>query len=95
MIKYLSNEDFNEIINNNDVLVDFYADWCGPCQIMGNILETIDAYILKVNTDEHQELARTYNIMSIPTLIYFSKGENKGRLMGVRSKEEIEELIKK
>lgn len=97
MIKYLKNEeDFNEITSSKTVLVDFYADWCGPCLRMGTILETMENIdILKVNTDDFNELALSFGIMSIPTLILFKDGTNVGKLIGLQSKEDINEFIKK
>ena len=95
MIKYLKQEnDFNEIIKER-VLVDFYADWCGPCKRLMEVLEDIDSIdILKVNTDMFPSLARKYGIMSIPTLILFENEEELRKEIGFRTKDEIEEMLK-
>ena len=75
MIKYLEKNNFNEEIKDGKVLVDFYADWCGPCKMLGEVLlELEDLNILKVNVDEHPEIAKEYGVMSIPTLIIFKEG---------------------
>ena len=74
MIKYLEKENLNEMIGNGITLVDFYADWCGPCKMLGSVLETIednDIKILKVNVDEYSDLANRFIIMSINHLIFF------------------------
>lgn len=96
MIKYLKNEDFEEEVRSGVVLVDFYADWCGPCQRMGEILEGMqDINVLKVNTDEHNELAISFGVMSIPTLILFKDGSAIGKLIGLQSEEDIKEFLTK
>ena len=91
MIKYLEKkEDFNEIIKG-EVLVDFYADWCGPCKMMGTILEEIDFIdVLKVNVDDYPEIATKYGVMSIPTLIKFKDGEEVKKTIGYITKDELE-----
>lgn len=73
----LNNENYEELIKEGTVLVDFYADWCGPCKMMGMELEKIDdkVNIVKVNVDKFDDLARSYGVMSIPTLILFKDGE--------------------
>ena len=74
MIKYLENEnDFENEINKEFVLVDFYADWCGPCKMMGKVLEEMDLNILKINVDNFPDIAREFKVMSIPTLIIFHR----------------------
>lgn len=79
MIKELVTEDFNNEINSGVVLVDFYAVWCGPCKMMHPVLEQIkdmhsDLKIVKIDVDQHEELARQYGVMSIPTLLLFKDG---------------------
>lgn len=95
MIKYLEKEeDFNNLIQNR-VLVDFYADWCGPCKRLGAILEEInDIDILKVNVDLFQNISNKYGVMSIPTLIIFDKGNEIKKSIGFKTKEELIEFIK-
>ena len=91
----LSKENnFEELISKEKVLVDFYAEWCGPCKVLGPIMDEIDAEnsditVIKVNVDEHSELAGKYGIRGIPTVIGFSKGEVKSLLVGVKPKDEI------
>ena len=95
MIKYLENVDDFEKIIQNKVLVDFYADWCGPCRMLGPILEELEnIQILKVNVDNFQEIANKYGVMSIPTLILFNEGKEINKMIGLRSKSDIEDMIK-
>ena len=91
----VSNENFNEVINNKyTVLVDFYADWCGPCRMLGPVLEEIsneknDVVIGKINVDESRELANQFGIRSIPTMIVFKNGSEVDRMIGFFKKEDI------
>lgn len=82
-----------------NVLVDFYADWCGPCKMVGPILEQIaeeepTVKIAKINIDENPELAAKYKVMSIPTLMVFKKGQPDKPLIGAGSKKQILDLIR-
>ena len=96
MIKHLKNEeDFLNLTGSGKVLVDFYAEWCGPCKIMGEILETVDAEVLKVNTDEFPNLAQKFGVMSIPTLILFKDGSESNKMIGLKSKDEMLDFINK
>jgi len=93
--------DFNEIINSSKpTLVDFYADWCGPCKVMSPIIEQTksdlgeEATVLKINIDNNVEVARKYQIRSIPTLLIFKEGEVVWRQSGVPQKQMIVESVK-
>lgn len=94
-MRYLENEDFNELIKEGTHLVDFYAEWCGPCKMLGPILEEITDKIdiIKVNVDEHENLSYEYKVMSIPTLIFFKDGKKVKEVVGFQSKEELLDLI--
>ncbi|HIS12645.1 MAG TPA: thioredoxin [Candidatus Onthocola stercoravium] len=94
MVKHLENkEQFFEIISNK-VLVDFYADWCGPCKMLAPILENIDSVdILKVNVDSFPDLAAKYGVMSIPTLILFENGKELKKEIGFKNLDEIKKMI--
>lgn len=96
MLKQLDEKNFeNEVISNPETtLVDFYTDWCGPCQMLSPIIEEIandkaNYNIGKVNVDKNQNLAAKYNVMSIPTLIIFKNGKEHSRMIGVQSKEKL------
>lgn len=89
-------DDFNNLISEGITVVDFYAEWCGPCKMMGPVLESLESTnVIKVNVDENEELSATYGIMSIPTLIFFKDGEKKEEVVGFHSKEQIEEILNK
>lgn len=81
------------------VLVDFWAEWCGPCRTLGPVLDEVaneigeTATIYKVNVDENSELAQKYGIRGIPTMIFFKDGEAAKTLVGVQPKEEIKKTL--
>lgn len=97
----LSSENFEEEVLNSEkpVLVDFFADWCGPCKMMAPIVEELateldgKAKVGKLNVDENSDIAVEYNVMSIPTLIIFKNGKEEKRLVGVQDKEELLNLF--
>lgn len=95
MIKYLKEEKLEEMIKEGTHLVDFYADWCGPCKMLGSVLEKMeDVSIIKVNVDEHAELARQFGVMSIPTIVIFKNGVEVKKQVGFITEEEIRNLLK-
>lgn len=92
---YLQNEDLSSLISQGECLVDFYAEWCGPCKMLEPVLEEVqnDIKVIKVNIDMHNDLAAKYSIMSIPTLVYFKNGVEVKRTLGFQSKDMILENI--
>ena len=101
MEKRFTNENFETEVLGSEipVLVDFYADWCGPYQMMAPIIEQLAKdyegriAIGKLNVDDNPELALRYNVMSIPTLILFRKGEVFSKEVGARSKRDMEKVL--
>ena len=99
-MKVIKESEFINEINEGLVLVDFYADWCGPCKMLSPILEEINdedenVKIIKVNIDDSRFLAKYYQIQSIPTLILLKDGQFLNRMTGFRPKKIIKELIEK
>ena len=96
---HVTKENFEEIKNGEKlVLLDFYADWCGPCRMVAPIIEEIgnergDIVVGKINVDEQEELAVRFGIMSIPTLIAFRNGSPIDQLLGVQSKQTILDMF--
>ena len=100
MAIYLQNEkDYENLIQNGKVLVDFYADWCGPCQMQSPIIDKVaqelgdKVKVCKVNVDEQASLALNYQITSIPTLVFMKYGLFQQRMIGLQNKETIMECL--
>ena len=92
----LTSTTFDESIQGSDkpIVVDFWAEWCGPCKMIAPILAEIAAEqpgvtVAKLNIDDHPDLAMRYNVMSIPTLLVFDKGEVRKRLVGAKGKAQL------
>ena len=93
-MKNLNKENFVNETAQGTVLVDFFAEWCGPCKMLSPILHEIeneraDVAVCKVNIDEDMELAQQFRVMSIPTMIVFKDGKESARIVGYCSKDEI------
>ena len=101
MAFHFTDENFNNEVLSSDipVLVDFYADWCGPCKMLAPVIETLageyegKVKIGKLNVDNAPDTARKFSIMSIPTLLYFKNGELVNKSIGVVTKTEIEQVL--
>ncbi len=93
----IKNGSFEEEVLNSEkpVIVDFWADWCGPCKMIAPLLEEIaeeyedQVKVCKVNVDQEQELASRFEVMSIPTLLYFEDGEQEAKVIGYQPKESL------
>ena len=101
MITNITKENFEaEVLKSEKpVLVDFWATWCGPCKMIGPVIEEIanehpEIKVCKINVEEEGELSIKHGVMSIPTLMIFKNGEIAQTAIGYRPKEEIEELLK-
>ena len=98
----ITKQNFNEEVVNSDkvVILDFFATWCGPCQMLSPVLLAIEEEnkeilkVCKVDVDKEQELALEFNVMNIPTLVIFKDGKVKKSVVGLRSKSELENIIK-
>ena len=100
VLEFTDNNFEEEVLKSDKtVLIDFYADWCGPCKMMSPIIDEIaeensEVKVGKVNVDNNMEVAEKYQIMSIPTILVVKNGNVTKQFVGVTSKSEIEEAIK-
>ena len=101
MLEHLTKENFNDFIKNNSLcVVDFWATWCGPCRMLAPILEDVsetrdDAKFLKVDVDENYDLAKSFGIMSVPTVLFFKDGILVDKSIGLINSEKINQIIDK
>lgn len=98
-MRIVSGSEFEAVIEKGLVLVDFYADWCGPCKMMAPVLEEVantikDVTIVKLNVDEDPAIAQKFNVMSIPTLVLFKNGSEIATTIGYQAKPQVLEFIK-
>ncbi len=97
-IKILTKDNFKEETKKGVTLVDFHADWCGPCRMLAPVLEKVSkdltgSSIGKLDIDEAQEIAAQFEVTSVPTLILFKDGKEVGRLVGLRDADSIKEFV--
>ncbi len=100
MIDFINEANFHETTKEGMVLVDFYADWCGPCRMMSPILEQVaqtvkEVKIVKVNTDENQQLSVKFGISSIPALLLFKDGVVVDQAVGYMAAPQLEAFLKR
>ena len=98
MVEKVNESEYKEIISNSYVLVDFYADWCGPCKMMGRVIDDLANEIdyikfIKVNVDEESKVASELGIVSIPTVMIFKSGILVKKIVGFTSKSELKSYI--
>ena len=100
VMKVTSSNLEEEVLNSDKtVLIDFYADWCGPCKMFSPIIESVaeeneDIKVVKIDVDNAQDLAIKYQVMSIPTIVVIKNGQEVNRNVGVVSKSQILEMVK-
>lgn len=101
MARIITTAEFDDAVKEGVVLVDFYADWCGPCKMLAPVLDELaadvreKATIVKVNVDTESELAQKFQVSSIPSLKLFKDGEIVEETMGFQPKAKLEEMINK
>ncbi len=105
MSKQFNDQNFDkdvvEASKEKPVLVDFFAEWCGPCKMQGPIVDSLSgeigdkAIIGKLNVEEAQQTASKYEVMSIPTLLLFKDGEVKEKMVGMRDRDSLKDLLEK
>ena len=98
-VKELTSSNFEETIKGEGkALVDFWAEWCGPCQMQGPVVDELaeertDIDVYKVNVDKESELAVRFQVSNIPSLVFFKNGEMAKKVIGFHSREELEEIL--
>lgn len=94
---HLEKDNLDELIKEGTHLLDFYAQWCGPCKMLAPVLESISdkINIIKIDIDEFPKLTSEYRIMSVPTLIFVKDGEIQEEIVGFHSEDELLEIIEK
>ncbi|MBQ9069641.1 MAG: thioredoxin [Eggerthellaceae bacterium] len=103
MAEHITTAEFDSKVlqSSKPVLVDFFAEWCGPCKAMGPVIDELagelagDVDVYKLNVDENPEIAQRYRVMSIPTLIVFENGEVKEQTLGAQPKQALLQLLGK
>lgn len=98
-MKIVSGSEFEETLKDGLVLVDFYADWCGPCKMQSPVLEEVsnemdNVTIVKLNVDNDPAIAQKFNVMSIPTLMLFKNGDAIATTVGFQAKPQLIDFIK-
>ncbi len=99
MVKQISENEFKESIKDGKVVVDLFATWCGPCKMLSPILDEISEEItttkfFKIDVDENEDIAREYNVMSIPTVLVFENGNLVNTIVGLKPREFLVEEFK-
>lgn len=99
MVKQIESKEFKEVIKEGKNVVDLFATWCGPCKMLSPILDEISEEIkttnfYKIDVDDNEDIAREYNVMSIPTILIFENGELKNKIVGLKSREDLVEQFK-
>ena len=99
MVKEIKDTEYEKVIEKGKVVIDCYAPWCGPCKMISPIIDKLSEEInnvsfYKINVDDAEKITSDFNIMSIPTILIFEDGKLKEKVVGFKSKSELEELIK-
>lgn len=99
MVQEIKEDEFNEKIKEGKVIIDCFATWCGPCKMLAPILDEVsnivsDYKFYKLDVDDAENVSEEYGIMSIPTLLIFEDGKLKEKIVGLKSKEELINILK-